>query len=119
MVAVVVEATAVAEVVTEEAEVVEDTLLGTLTDDPLPPRETTTTDEVVATKAMSLDETTTEGTSLEGMSHEGKNPEGMTTEGMTDLPGETMTETGVLVETTESDTIVLLQPKPVAGLRKY
>jgi hypothetical protein len=107
-----------AEVTVVEEVVVVATLPGTMTDDPLPLLETTTTDEeVVNPTATFLDEMTTEGTSLEGTNLEGMSLEGMTTEGMIVPLGETMTETGVLEGMTVSDTTVLLRPSRPAGSR--
>lgn len=98
-------------VVEEEATVAEvvATLQGTTIDDLLPLPETMMTDEVATLAATPPGEMTTDGTNLEGM-----------TEGKSVLPGETTTETGALLdEMIESDTTVLPQVSPVAGLRKY
>jgi hypothetical protein len=106
-------AMAVAVVVATAEEVVVMVEAGTTIDDLLP-LETTTDEAVMSLVATLLDETTIEGTSLEGM----------TTDEMTDPPGETMTETGALLEgMTEKGTMIdrteLLLPKAVEDLRKY
>lgn len=112
-------------VVVEDIKVVEEedtkevvvaaTVVEGITSDELPLPETMT-DEVVIPVATLLDEMITEGTNLEGT----------TTDGMIDLPGETTTVIGVLLEgmteigsMTETDRSVLLSPRPMDETRKY
>jgi hypothetical protein len=108
-----VEATAVEED-TKEVEVEVTVVEGITSDELLLPE--TTTDEVEIPVDTLLDERSTEG----------MNPEGTITDGTIDLPGETMTVIGALLEgmteigsMTETDLNEPLPPKPTDETRKY